>query len=125
MKQFENKKKLCNTNNDAEVCSSSETFQGSSRRIVSIGDVHGSYTGLLENLYYAKIIKSIDECEWKPQIADSIDSYYNSTLLVQVGDIVDRGEGATEAQNCLKKLQFTANEYNSKVIRLLGSNNTI
>ena len=44
------------------------------------------------------------------------------TLLVQMGDIVDRGNGSFEAWNCLRHLQSTASQYNAQVIRLIGSN---
>ncbi len=42
------------------------------------------------------------------------------TLLVQVGDIVDRGPQATEAWECLKHLQATSPE-GSAVVRLVGN----
>jgi hypothetical protein len=52
-----------------------------------------------------------------------IDKFSNSTVLIQVGDMVDRGPGTTESKNCLRNLQATAKLFNSKVVRLLGSNN--
>ncbi len=82
------------------------------KRIVVIGDVHGDYNGLKENMYQANITVSEDLCEWK--------SGNNDVLFVQMGDIVDRGPNATEAFMCLRHLQQSAPE-GSQVIRLLGN----
>lgn len=99
-------------------------FISRTERIVSIGDVHGSYFYLLENLFKANITTAINKCEWKSQEIDINDiNYYNRTVLIQVGDMVDRGPGTTESKNCLKHLQATANQFNSEVVRLIGSNN--
>jgi hypothetical protein len=89
-------------------------LKSENKRIVAIGDVHGSNAGLLADLFAANITQSADVCEWKSQ------SPYG-TILVQVGDIVDRGPHATEAFNCLRHLQAAASDHNSKVIRLIGS----
>lgn len=85
----------------------------SENRIIAIGDVHGSYDGLLEDLFAANITKSITSCEWKHQ--------ETPTVLVQMGDMVDRGAGALEALECLRLLQSTASHHNAEVVRLLGS----
>jgi hypothetical protein len=82
-------------------------------RLVAIGDIHGSYTGLLEDLYYANITSGRHECNWKPQSVH--------TVLVQMGDMVDRGPGALESLICLRNLQNQAAVNNAKVVRLLGS----
>ena len=54
-------------------------------RIIVIGDVHGSSEGLSELLFRSNITVDISTCLWRDQ---SI--YRRGTLLVQVGDIVDR-----------------------------------
>lgn len=93
----------------------SASFQSDTNNINSIiviGDVHGEYNGLLENLYYANITKDRTSCEWKDEAT--------RTLLVQVGDVVDRGDRSYDCYFCLKHLQQTANKSN-KVIRLLGN----
>lgn len=87
------------------------------RRIVALGDIHGAYDIMLEDLYDAKIIKSRTSCEWKQQEDDGV-------VLVQQGDIVDRGAKAWEALQCLRHLQKEAHKYNSKVVRLIGSKNS-
>lgn len=82
-------------------------------RVIAIGDIHGSYDGLLTDLFAANITTAPTACEWKSQDV--------STLLVQMGDMVDRGPGALESLECLRHLQATAADFNSKVVRLLGS----
>lgn len=84
------------------------------KRIIAIGDVHGSLDGLLEDLFHANVTTTAKTCEWKPQSQDG-------TLVVQVGDIVDRGPQALEAYQCIKHLQETASGYNGEVVRLLGN----
>jgi len=81
------------------------------RRVVVIADIHGCYDGLVEILYEAKIIKSRDSCEWKYQNA--------SVLLIQTGDVVDRGPNTLESWKCLGHLQDTAPK-GSLMMRLLG-----
>mmetsp|Transcript_25384 Transcript_25384/g.42311 ORF Transcript_25384/g.42311 Transcript_25384/m.42311 type:complete len:492 (-) Transcript_25384:70-1545(-) len=85
-----------------------------SPRIIAIGDVHGSYEGLLELLYYSNITTSMEECAWKDQPE-------GGTLLVQMGDIVDRGSQSWEAFTCLRNLQQHAILHHSKVVRILGN----
>lgn len=82
-------------------------------RLVAIGDIHGSYDGLLTDLFAANLTSSKTDCRWRPQ--------ENFTILVQMGDITDRGPGALESLMCLHQLQKSATENNAKVIRLLGS----
>lgn len=85
-----------------------ETIQ----RIVVIGDVHGESEGFKQILRSANIIEH-DTCVWKPQGE-------KGTLLVQVGDIVDRGPDAIGAWECVKSLQKNAPE-GSSVVRLVGN----
>jgi hypothetical protein len=82
-------------------------------RLVVFGDIHGSWDGMLEILHSSGLIVSIDDCEWKSDI--------HSVLLVQTGDVVDRGKFSLECYLCLKKLQVTADQYSSRVVRLLGN----
>ena len=84
------------------------------RRLIAIGDVHGSYEGLLELLHASGITTSNDKCEWKSQGDEGV-------VLVQQGDLVDRGPQAWEALQCLKHLQSEAPKFSSKVVRLIGS----
>jgi hypothetical protein len=99
----------------AAASASSKTSPGGSnnQRIVVIGDVHGELGGLVEVLNMAGVVDGA-ECAWAPK------QPAGGTLLVQVGDIVDRGPKATEAWNCLKALQDTAPS-GSEVVRLVGN----
>lgn len=82
-------------------------------RIIAIGDIHGSFEGLLDILYSSNITTEHWKCDMKPQ--------RKRLLLIQMGDLVDRGGGALESWECLQKLQSTALENNAKVVRLFGS----
>lgn len=104
-----------------EQCTSEEvtlrTSDQDNRRVVAVGDVHGSYVGLLEVLYQANITTAKDACEWRAQGSSAEDG----VVLVQMGDLTDRGPGALEVLECLRVLQKQAPNFNSKVIRLIGS----
>jgi hypothetical protein len=52
-------------------------------RIIAIGDVHGSHDGLIEILSHAGLLLGDGSCKWKTSVT--------STLVIQMGDIVDRG----------------------------------
>ena len=82
-------------------------------RIIGIGDIHGSLEGLLEDLFYANLTVSKTRCEWRPQS--------ERTLVVQMGDYVDRGAGALESLQCVRDLQAKAKKFNAEVVRLVGS----
>ena len=92
----------------ARVCTADEN----DKRIVVIPDVHGAYDGFRSILHDARI-SSNDNCDWLPQ-PDC------GTLLVQLGDIVDRGSGALDTWRCLNHLQDTAPQ-GTEVIRLVGN----
>lgn len=82
-------------------------------RVIAIGDIHGEYAGLLEDLFYANITSDRHACTWRPQQVP--------TVLVQMGDMVDRGPGALETMVCLRSLQKEAPQHNAKVVRLIGN----
>lgn len=96
-------------------CSTSIT---SNFRIVAIGDIHGNYDTLLMDLFQSNITTAPSSCEWKSQRHSSTNL---STILVQMGDVVDRKANAWSAWKCLKHLQNTAAQFNSRVVRLIGS----
>jgi hypothetical protein len=98
------------TCHDAQTCPATPQQP----RVVVVGDIHGEGAGLREVLDGANITKAgVDACEWAPQPAAG-------TVLVQVGDIVDRGAEAYEAWVCLRQLHATASGAN-KVVQLLGN----
>jgi hypothetical protein len=83
------------------------------KKITVIGDIHGDYDGFLEILFHSNITISNKSCEWKKNDI--------GILLIQTGDIVDRGAKTVDVINCLEYLQSNAINYNSKVIRLIGN----
>ena len=82
-------------------------------RVVVVGDVHGDYERLLEILDRVNITMTMGEerCRF---IASRV-------LLVQMGDVVDRGPRSLESWQCLGKLQATAHARGSSVVRMLGN----
>ena len=87
------------------------TLPGTARpaRIVVLGDIHGSLDGLISIL----------------RVADLIDSQGNwsghKTVLVQVGDLLDRGPDDRAVMDLFMKLQDQADEAGGEVIVLLGN----
>jgi len=79
-----------------------------SRRIV-IGDIHGELAGLREILLHAGLI-------------DDRDSWTGgASLLIQVGDVIDRGPYSRECVGLLRSLQSQAVEAGGQVVRLCGN----
>lgn len=98
-----------------------QSSDGAVGRIVVIGDIHGSHRGLREILLAAQVIDSLESCTWSKKIANA------ATILVQMGDLVDRGDEASEAWQCLDELHATlpAAEHDknkgSKLVRIIGN----
>ena len=112
------------------------------RRIVVVGDIHGEAEGLREILFAAGVTSSVDSCEWKARVPDEPGMSVSTLLtaiskhlilycfpsyiwlkglhLVQLGDIVDRGEESLAAYRCLNELQDTV-PAGYQVTRLLGN----
>ena len=78
-------------------------------RIVAVGDIHGSYDGLVSILQRAELIDA--ETHW----------IGGEATLVQVGDIFDRGLHLHEALGLLMRLQEEADLAGGRVIVLLGN----
>lgn len=97
---------------------------GRERRHVVVGDVHGSAAGLKQILHAAGFIAAHGDgpggvgdgsCVWQR------DPGAEPSVLVQVGDIVDRGPDAPEAWRCLEELQRTSPNGTGSVVRLAGN----
>jgi hypothetical protein len=78
------------------------------RRIV-VGDIHGELDGFREILRNAKLIDSQDH--W----------IGGDDILIQTGDVIDRGPCSREAIALLRKLQKEAAAAKGEVIRLCGN----
>lgn len=79
------------------------------KRIFAFGDIHGELKGLCENLLDAGLIDN--EGKWIGE----------SCIMVQMGDVIDRGAKSEEAWNYLNELQTQADKTTGKVIRLTGN----
>jgi hypothetical protein len=78
-------------------------------RIVAVGDVHGAYDRFVAILRAANVIDTRDR--W----------IGNKTILVQVGDIVDRGPDSRKAIDLIRKLERDAQRAGGRVYALLGN----
>ena len=87
--------------------------QGSATRIVAIGDVHGNFEGLRGILQATGLIDT--KQEWTG----------GKTILVQTGDIYDRGDGERQALELLMRLEGQAKSAGGRVEALLGNHEVV
>ncbi len=78
------------------------------KEIFVFGDIHGELDGFKENLSHAKVID--ERGNFNKNFKD---------IVIQMGDVVDRGPKSKEAWSFLQRLQEQANP--GQVIRLLGN----
>lgn len=78
-------------------------------RVIAIGDIHGSYSGLVSIMKEAALIDG--DNRWTG----------GNTLLVQTGDVLDRGEDIRRVLDLLMALQTQAEAAGGKVVALLGN----
>jgi hypothetical protein len=81
----------------------------SANRIIAVGDVHGSFDGLVEILTDAGLIDG--SRHWKG----------GDATLVQVGDLLDRGVEVRRVMDLLMRLQRESRAAGGRVICLLGN----
>lgn len=82
-------------------------------RIVAVGDIHGSYVGLVEDLQMAGIIDK--KQRW----------IGGDTHLVSVGDLVDRGPDSRKVMDFLIELEKRADKKGGKVHVLIGNHDAM
>lgn len=82
---------------------------GREPRIVAVGDVHGAYEELLTILEAAGLTDAAGH--WVGRDA----------VLVQTGDILDRGDGVVAVVDLLRRLQEEAMAAGGRVVALLGN----
>ena len=80
-----------------------------SERIVAVGDVHGAYDQFVSILRTAGVINTRDR--WSG----------GRTVLVQTGDIVDRGKDSRKVIELLRRLERDARGAGGQVIALTGN----
>jgi hypothetical protein len=79
------------------------------KRVIAIGDVHGEYEKFLTILFDAKLV-------------DSFTNWIGTdTILVQTGDMIDRGPKSVESVEYIRSLQGQAIKSGGKVVRLFGN----
>jgi hypothetical protein len=78
-------------------------------RHIIVGDIHGELTGLKEILAHAALIDRRENWSGK------------DTVLVQTGDVIDRGPYSVEAVQFLRQLQNQAAGTGGLVVRLCGN----
>ncbi len=96
----------CATNGHSEAALSDE-------RIVVIGDIHGDYDNFLETLVQTDLVD--DDGQWVA----------GSDVLVQLGDIPDRGPDSLRAVRYLRDLQLQAETAGGQVIALIGNHESM
>ncbi|RKP09030.1 Metallo-dependent phosphatase-like protein, partial [Thamnocephalis sphaerospora] len=79
-------------------------------RIVAVGDLHGDLEATLDVLYMAGVVDS--NGEWAGG---------NNTILVQTGDILDRGPDTVPLLELFPRLAKEANKVGGRVIQILGN----
>ncbi len=95
-------------------------FPEKTKRVITIGDIHGDFESLLMCLLKANVIN--DQLEWIGE----------DTIVVQMGDILDRGgrpnsidtDNNCEELHIIQFLEFLnkkAQNFNGKVLCLLGN----
>ena len=79
-------------------------------KVYSIADLHGDYVAAVKSLQLAGVLGD-DQRTWTG----------GRNVLVQTGDVVDRGDNSREIYELLFHLQDEAKEAGGKVILLLGN----
>lgn len=80
-------------------------------RLISLGDIHGDATGLRAVLARAGLIDAATTSKW----------IGGDAVLVQTGDMVDRGDESLEVMRVLASLQRQAYDAGGRVVVLLGN----
>jgi hypothetical protein len=91
-------------------CVIAYTIKGSDRRLISIGDLHGDYECLIKILQRTGLI-SVQDSRWTG----------GNTTLIQLGDILDRGNESAKILRLLAKLQIEAKEASGEIVILMGN----
>ena len=78
-------------------------------RVVAVGDVHGAFDNFVALLRAAQVIDNRNR--WSGQ----------RTVLVQTGDILDRGPDSRKAIDLLRRLERDAQRAGGRVVSLLGN----
>ncbi len=83
--------------------------KNTAKKVFIIADVHGEYHGFAAALISAKLMNP--DLKWTGK----------KNILVQIGDIIDRGYYPMQVDQLLDILQKEAPKYGGKVVRLIGN----
>lgn len=83
------------------------------KRIVAVGDIHGDLSALKQTLQVAQVINN--KGDW----------IGGETVLVQTGDVLDRGDDEQEIIDFLDQLRLKARAKKGDIIELLGNHETM
>jgi hypothetical protein len=92
------------------------------QRIIAVGDVHGDLSALINLLVSAKVMaipESMEEALSNPKWIGG------ETILVQMGDILDRGPNELACMRLLSSLSRQALERDGKVVCLFGNHEVL
>jgi len=79
------------------------------RSVVAVGDVHGDYEALVAILQATEILD--DQLAWSG----------GESILVQTGDLLDRGARVREVMDLIIRLEDEAPRHGGRVVQLLGN----
>jgi calcineurin-like phosphoesterase family protein len=82
------------------------------KKIVAVGDLHGDYDSFVDILKGTRLVELVDN---KPHWTGG------KTHLVQIGDVMDRGNKAKDILDLLMRLETEAEQAGGKVHFLLGN----
>ncbi|CAH9109428.1 unnamed protein product [Cuscuta epithymum] len=85
------------------------------RRIIAVGDLHGDIDKARRAFHIAGVLSSDGQDSW----------IGGETVLVQLGDILDRGEDELAIFSLLKSLSFQAKAHGGAVFQLIGNHETM
>ncbi len=89
-------------------------------QILAIGDVHGALQELLDLLTTAKVIKLNNKWEQSGGKSPDWEWIVGNTIIVQIGDLFDRGLHNMETMDFFIELEKTAENFHNKVFLLRG-----
>lgn len=91
------------------------------QRLVAVGDVHGDFEQLLNALLLAGVVQEETNDDDDADVGRSFVWSGGSTILVQIGDVLDRGPNELACWQLLAELSRQAHAAGGRVIHLYGN----
>ncbi|KAH6560935.1 hypothetical protein BASA60_000157 [Batrachochytrium salamandrivorans] len=112
-RQSDLSKRSAGTGNMFGIYSTQSSDTISERRVVAIGDLHSDFKMSVKTLQMANIIDV------------NLNWIAGNTIVVQTGDVVDRGADTIKLYALLRALTDQAKEHGGRLIQLLGNHETM